>query len=96
MSVQKYVQQVRKRQTITESKIDKIQDFYEGAENLPIDIFRGLEYSISSKLSSSKRDVIIVRSEDRETDRDGDRQTDRQSLTANSFLILPISNTSHF
>ena len=43
MSVQKYVQQVRKRQTITESKIDKIQDFYEGAENLPIDIFRGLE-----------------------------------------------------
>ena len=52
MSVQKYVQQVRKRQTITESKIDKIQDFYEGAENLPIDIFRGLEYSISSKLSS--------------------------------------------
>ena len=30
MSVQKYVQQVRKRQTITESKIDKIQDFYEG------------------------------------------------------------------
>ena len=70
MSVQKYVQQVRKRQTITESKIDKIQDFYEGAENLPIDIFRGLEYSISSKLSSSKRDVIIVRSEDRETDSD--------------------------
>ena len=70
MSVQQYEQQVRKRQTITESKIDKIQYFIEGAENLPIDIFRGLEYSKSSKLSSSKRDVIIVRSEDRETDRD--------------------------
>ena len=38
--------------------------------NFPIDIFSGLEYSKSEKLSSSKRDVIIVRSKDRETDRD--------------------------
>ena len=98
MSVQKYVQQVRKRQTITESKIDKIQDFYEGAENLPIDIFRGLEYSISSKLSSSKRDVIIVRSEDRETDRDEILRNLRQAgiqaqLGSSQSSVDPIDGT---
>ena len=70
MSVNRFVQQVRRRQTIYESKVDKIQEIVESADNLPIDIFRGLEYEKSAKLSSTKRDVIIVRSKDRETDRD--------------------------
>ena len=59
--------------------------------NLPIDIFRGLEYSKSEKLSSSKRDVIIVRSKDRETDRDEILRNLRQAgVTAN----LGTSNSS--
>ena len=70
MSVNRFVQQVRRRQTIYESKVDKIQEIVESADNLPIDIFRGLDYEKSAKLSSTKRDVIIVRSKDRETDRD--------------------------
>jgi hypothetical protein len=38
--------------------------------NLPKEVFIGLDYERSEKLSSSKRDVIIVRSKDREDDRD--------------------------
>jgi len=37
---------------------------------LPTDIFKGLDYEKSDKLSSSKRDIIIVRSKNREEDRD--------------------------
>lgn len=70
MSIRKYVQQVRIRTNITESKLDKIGAYLEEQEQLPIDIFRGLEYAKSTRLSSTKRDVIIVRSEDRESDRD--------------------------
>ena len=71
MAINKYVQQVRRRQTQVVDHVEKISNLIqEDAMNLPIDIFRGLDYSKSSKLSSSKRDVIIVRSPDRETDRD--------------------------
>ena len=71
MAINKYVQQVRQRQTQVVDHLERISDLIqEDAMNLPIDIFRGLSYSKSSKLSSSKRDVIIVRSPDRETDRD--------------------------
>ena len=51
MSVNRFVQQVRRRQTIYESKVDKIQEIVESADNLPIDIFRGLDYEKSAKLS---------------------------------------------
>ena len=71
MSISKYVKQVRNRQENKVDHLERITDLIqEDAMNLPIDIFRGLDYSKSSKLSSSKRDVIIVRSPDRETDRD--------------------------
>ena len=71
MAITKYVQQVRNRQENKVNHLEKISNLIqEDAMNLPIDIFRGLDYSKSSKLSSSKRDVIIVRSPDRETDRD--------------------------
>ena len=91
MSIQKYVQQVRKRQSNYRPLIEKVQEIVEEAMNLPIDIFRGLEYSKSEKLSSSKRDVIIVRSKDRETDRDEILRNLRQAgVTAN----LATSNSS--
>lgn len=71
MSISKYIKQVRNRQENKVDHLERISDLIqEDAMNLPIDIFRGLSYSKSSKLSSSKRDVIIVRSPDRETDRD--------------------------
>ena len=71
MAITKYVQQVRNRPENKVDHLERISDLIqEDAMNLPIDIFRGLTYSKSSKLSSSKRDVIIVRSPDRETDRD--------------------------
>ena len=71
MSISKYIKQVRNRPEYKVDHLERISDLIqEDAMNLPIDIFRGLSYSKSSKLSSSKRDVIIVRSPDRETDRD--------------------------
>tara|TARA_E500000178_G_scaffold63850_1_gene60807 strand:- start:605 stop:1957 length:1353 start_codon:yes stop_codon:yes gene_type:complete len=71
MSISKYIKQVRNRPEYKVDHLERISDLIqEDVMNLPIDIFRGLSYSKSSKLSSSKRDVIIVRSPDRETDRD--------------------------
>ena len=71
MSISKYIKQVRNRQENKVDHLERITDLIqEEAMNLPIDIFRGLEYEKSQKLSSSKRDIIIVRSKDRETDRD--------------------------
>ena len=67
MAITKYVQQVRRRQTqynLVEKTDHSERISYliqEDIMKLPIDIFRGLDYSKSSKLSSSKRDVIIVR-----------------------------------
>ena len=91
MSIAKYVQQVRRRQSQTRPLIERVQHIVEEAMNLPIDIFRGLEYGKSDKLSSSKRDVIIVRSKDRETDRDEILRNLRQAgVTAN----LGTSNSS--
>jgi len=98
MLISKYVQQVRRRQTTYKPLVEKVQEFIENAENLPVDIFRGLEYAISSKLSSSKRDVIIVRSEDRETDRDEILRNLRQAgvqaeLGSSQSSVDPIDGT---
>ena len=38
--------------------------------SLPKEVFSGLSYEKNERQSSSKRDVIIVRSKDRESDRD--------------------------
>jgi len=51
MSIQKYVQQVRRRQSSYRPLIEKVQEIVEEAMNLPVDIFRGLEYGKSEKLS---------------------------------------------
>lgn len=91
MSITKYVRQVRRKQTTYRPLIERVQHIVEEAMNLPIDIFRGLDYGKSDKLSSSKRDVIIVRSKDRETDRDEILRNLRQAgVTAN----LGTSNSS--
>ena len=76
---------------IIDPLVEKVQEIVESFMDLPIDIFRGLEYSKSEKLSSSKRDVIIVRSKDRETDRDEILRNLRQAgVTVN----LGTSNSS--
>jgi len=56
----------------------KFQDFRDNLNdilaeqntNLPKEVFIGLDYERSEKLSSNRRDIIIVRSKDREDDRD--------------------------
>ena len=56
----------------------KFQDFRDNLNdtlaeqntNLPKEVFLGLDYERSEKLSSARRDIIIVRSKDREDDRD--------------------------
>jgi len=98
MSIRKYVQQVRRRQSTYKPLVEKVQEIVESAENLPIDIFRGLEYEKSDKLSSSKRDVIVVRSKDRETDRDEILRNLRQAgvtadLGSSNSSVDPIDGT---
>ena len=55
MSIKKYVQQVRKRQSNYRPLIERVQEIVEEAMNLPIDIFRGLEYSKRRNYCSFKR-----------------------------------------
>ena len=61
--------QIRNRSESYPLPIDKIQSFFEEV-TIPKDVFGGLSYERSERQSSSKRDVIIVRSKDRESDRD--------------------------
>ena len=62
-----YKQEVKRIQRSTAAKA---KSGFNKAEELPKDIMRGLSYEKSEKQSTSKRDVYIVRSSDRETDRD--------------------------
>ena len=70
MSLQQYVRQVRPRNESYTPPVDKVQNFLYEEVNLPKEVFIGLSYEKSERQSSSKRDVIIVRSKDRESDRD--------------------------
>tara|TARA_R100000426_G_scaffold86948_2_gene69734 strand:+ start:557 stop:1882 length:1326 start_codon:yes stop_codon:yes gene_type:complete len=69
MSIRKFVQQVRPREQSYKPKLIIVEELL-AEEELPKDIMRGLSYEKSEKQSTSKRDVYIVRSSDRETDRD--------------------------
>lgn len=54
----------------TNQSFDKFLRLVEAEETLPDSVFVGLDYEKSSKQSSSKRDVYIARSGNREEDRD--------------------------
>ena len=69
MSIRKFVQQLRPREQSYKPKLIIVEELL-AEEELPKDIMRGLSYEKSEKQSTSKRDVYIVRSSDRETDRD--------------------------
>ena len=65
-----YVRQIRPRRENYTPHVDKVQSLFSEETSLPVDVFGGLSYERNERQSSSKRDVIIVRSKDRETDRD--------------------------
>ena len=65
-----YVRQIRPRTENYIPHVDKVQSLFSEETSLPVDVFGGLSYERNERQSSSKRDVIIVRSKDRETDRD--------------------------
>ena len=70
MSLQQYVRQLKPRNESYIPPVDIVQNFLSEEVNLPKEVFIGLSYEKSERQSSSKRDVIIVRSKDRESDRD--------------------------
>ena len=70
MHLRKYVRQIRPIQENHIKPEDKIQFLFTEEVNLPTEVFGGLPFEKSERQSSAKRDVIIVRSKDRETDRD--------------------------
>ena len=97
MSIRKFVQQVRPREQSYKPKLIIVEELL-AEEELPKDIMRGLSYEKSDKLSSSKRDVYVVRSSDRETDRDeilrNLNQADiKASLGTSSSSVDPIDGT---
>ena len=69
MSLQGYVHQLRPRKESYANHVERMQILTEQT-SLPKDVFGGLSYEKNERQSSSKRDVIFVRSKDRETDRD--------------------------
>ena len=97
MSINRFVQQVRPRKNSYKPKLIIVEEnLFE--EDLPKDIMRGLNYEKSDKLSSSKRDVYVVRSSDRETDRDEILRNLNQagikaSLGTSSSSVDPIDGT---
>ncbi len=69
--LKKSVQQVRRRASTYKPKLELVEEYFLSEQTtLPVDIFRGLDYEKNERQSSNSRDVIIVRSKDRETDRD--------------------------
>ena len=97
MSIRKFVQQVRPREQSYKPKLIIVEELL-AEEELPKDIMRGLSYEKSDKLSTSKRDVYVVRSSDRETDRDeilrNLNQADiKASLGTSSSSVDPIDGT---
>ncbi len=79
------VQQVRRRSTQYTPKLKLVEQYFLSEQtNLPAEVFGGLPYEKNERQSSSKRDVIIVRSSDRETDRDEILRNLKQAgITAN-------------
>jgi len=66
--------------------------------NLPKKVFLGLDYEKSDKLSSKKRDVIIVRSDNRDSDRDDilralKKQGIQAKLGSSSSSVDPVDGT---
>ena len=81
-----------------ESPLDKIQGFLNEQITIPKDVFGGLDHEKNERQSSTKRDVIIVRSKDRETDRDEILRNLRQAgitaqLGSGSSSVDPIDGT---
>ncbi len=78
---------------------DKLNDtLAEQNTNLPKEVFIGLDYERSEKLSSNRRDIIIVRSKDREDDRDEILRNLRQQgieakIGSSSSSVDPIDGT---
>ena len=70
MNLQQYVRQVKPRNESHILPVDKVQSFLFEEIDLPKEVFGNLPYERNERQSSTKRDVIIVRSKDRETDRD--------------------------
>ena len=77
MPLQKYVHQVKHgyfRPGLPQYEKDKIEEIrniiLSEMITLPDEVFGGLPHEKNERQSSSKRDVIIVRSKDRENDRD--------------------------
>jgi len=70
LMLQKYVHQLRPRNETYTPHVDKIQNFLFEQNNLPSEVFGGLPHEKNERQSSSKMDIIIVRSKDRDTDRD--------------------------
>ena len=83
MSLQGYVHQLRPRKESYANHVERLQILTEQT-SLPKDVFGGLSYEKNERQSSSKRDVIIVRSKDRETDRD---EILRNLISHNAILV---------
>ena len=66
--MKQFVEQLRPRIRL-DDPLQRINTFIL-EQNLPKEVFGGLPYEKNERQSSSKRDVIIVRSKDRESDRD--------------------------
>ena len=81
-----------------ESPLDKIQGFLSEQITIPKNVFGGLDHEKNERQSSTKRDVIIVRSKDRETDRDEILRNLRQAgitaqLGSGGSSVDPIDGT---
>ena len=79
MGIKNYVWQVRPVQEAHVNHLDRIQSFLSEEVSLPKEVFGGLSYEKNERQSSAKRDVIIVRSKDRDSDRDEILRNLRQS-----------------
>mgnify|MGYP001160804616 FL=1 len=102
MSIRQYVQQVKKTVTTTPilDKLDIVEEII-SEEVLPKGVFAELPYEKSEKLTSSIRDVYIVRSGDRENDRDEilrnlKQQGIKSALGTSSSSVDPIDGTIGF
>ena len=97
MGITAYGKELRPRLRM-ESPLDKIQGFLSEQITIPKNVFGGLDHEKNERQSSTKRDVIIVRSKDRETDRDEILRNLRQAgitaqLGSGGSSVDPIDGT---
>lgn len=98
MGITDYGKQIRRARVQLENPLDKIQGFLSEQITIPKDVFGGLDHEKDERQSSTKRDVIIVRSKDRETDRDEILRNLRQAgitaqLGSGSSSVDPIDGS---